>query len=335
MLRRGMKDIARAAGVSVSTVDRVLNQRGAVKPATRDAILEIANRMGYVADTPSGLKPLQLKAIIPGGTNAFLNQLSRGLALAAEPFSPRYNLTVARVENFEAAELCRELDASADMDAVAAIALDHPLVRESIRQLDKRGVPVITLVSDVANCGRRAYIGVDNRAAGRAAAHLLCLFMRQRSVGKVLLFRGSPSYRGHEERENGFRAKLSEEMPDLELVVAPETRDDIEETFSVASELLSTHPDTCGIYNVAGGNRGIAGALDQCENAHQISFIAHELTEYSRALILNRTVDALLDQNHQVEAATVVSTLARVASGDRIDELLPIPVQIFLPENLP
>ena len=36
-----------------------------------------------------------------------------------------------------------------------------------------RGIPVVTLVTDVANCRRAAYVGMDNRAAGETAAYLI------------------------------------------------------------------------------------------------------------------------------------------------------------------
>ena len=60
-------------------------------------------------------------------------------------------------------------------------------------------VPVVTMVSDLSNSRRLGYVGVDNRAAGRTAGHLLSRFIGQRQ-GQVAMIAGSLSYRGHEER---------------------------------------------------------------------------------------------------------------------------------------
>ena len=268
MIRTGMKDIARAAGVSVSTVDRVLNARGKVRQKTREKIEDAARTLGFPMTTIQsgpGAKR-HFRFLVPGGTNSFLAMLSkaieqRGHTLEAEGIQT----SLVRVENFDVASLCHEFQHSEGVTGFAAIVLDHPLVRETIRELSTRNIPVVTLVSDIANSDRVAYVGVDNRAAGRLAGHLMCLHLNQRAKGKVALFRGSPSYRGHEERENGFRAKLAEIAPGLGIVLAPDTNDDISASRRAVTDLLSTHDDLCGIYNVAGGNRGIAAGLERSE----------------------------------------------------------------------
>ena len=70
----------------------------------------------------------------------------------------------------------------------------------------------MTLVSDIAHAPRLGYVGIDNRNAGRLAGHLLGRFVPG-SAGEVALFAGSLSYRGHEEREMGFRHILAEDFP--------------------------------------------------------------------------------------------------------------------------
>ena len=52
---------------------------------------------------------------------------------------------------------------------MAFMALEHPAVREAVNQLAERGVPTVTLISDIAHTSRAAYVGLDNRAAGRTA----------------------------------------------------------------------------------------------------------------------------------------------------------------------
>ncbi len=44
-------DVAKAAGVSPKTVSRVINDDGPVRGATRDAVLDVINRLGYVPST--------------------------------------------------------------------------------------------------------------------------------------------------------------------------------------------------------------------------------------------------------------------------------------------
>ena len=60
---------------------------------------------------------------------------------------------------------------------VGVIALDHPTVREAIRSLSANDIKVVTIASDILHVPRVAYIGIDNRAAGRLAGYLLNRFM--------------------------------------------------------------------------------------------------------------------------------------------------------------
>ena len=57
-----------------------------------------------------------------------------------------------------------------------------------MRRLNERGIPIVTLVSDVPGKDRIGYVGVDNRAAGRLAGHLIGRFIPDGKV-KEWLFR--------------------------------------------------------------------------------------------------------------------------------------------------
>src|SRR5438874_13385295 len=75
-------DVARTAGVSTATVDRVVNSRNGVKPRTRDHVITVAKRLGYpqppVRD-PATFTPVVLDFVLPGGTNTYINDLAQML----------------------------------------------------------------------------------------------------------------------------------------------------------------------------------------------------------------------------------------------------------------
>jgi LacI family transcriptional regulator len=195
-------------------------------------------------------------------------------------------------------------------------------------------VPVLTMVTDISNVSRLGYVGIDNRAAGRLAGHLLGRLMRPEGR-EVALFAGSLSYRGHEEREMGFRHLLAEEYPELAIVELREVRDDAERAFAEARALLAAYPRLAGVYNIGGGNRGIARALEEAERAREVTFIGHELTEFTRRLLVTGTVDAIIDQNPRVEARDAVDWLVAAARNAPAPALPPIRIQAIFKENIP
>lgn len=333
-----LKDIAQEAGVSVATVDRVLNKRPGVHSRTASQVLRVMQRLGGEAPElpePTPARPLALDFVLPAGTNTFIDMLDRSIVEAARQW--RDGILAARVhriEGFDAQALAATLTGvGKDSDGVAFIGIDHPVVREAVNELERAGTPVVTLVSDVAT-GRRAYVGTDNRAAGRTAGYLLGRFIRH-PAGKVAMLCGSLSYRGHQEREMGFRHVLAEAFPALEIVGLSEVQDDVSQSYSRARDLLAAHPDLVGIYNIGGGNRGVAQALRETGRAQDIVFVGHDLTEHTRRFLIDGTMDAAINQDATTEARQALRLLAAAARGQEQPAHPPVRIEVFLRENLP
>lgn len=336
-MRSTLADIAREAGVSSATVDRVLNNRSGVKDRTRDIVLDAARRLGYLGEGADAIPEegrIQLDFVLPAGTNTFIANLLQQIETQA---ASRQDLDVRihSVEGFNPDTLAGTLnDLQGRSMGVGVIALDHPTVREAMRSLAACGVPIVTLVSDILHVPRAGYVGIDNRAAGRLGGYLLGRFLGRGGRRKIALFAGSLSYRGHEEREMGFRHIIAEEFPELEVVELREIRDDRARAFDEAHALLKRHPDLSGIYNIGAGNSGIGEALIESGRARDIIFIGHELTEHNKRLLLNGTLDAVIDQNPRVEAREALSMLSRAVRGQQ-GEYHPPRLQVIFRENIP
>jgi LacI family transcriptional regulator len=340
-VRSTLTDVAREAGVSPATVDRVLNNRPGVRSRTREIVMETAQRLGYIADSNGGTaqarlagEVIRLDFILPAGTNTFMKMLHRQIETQALA-RPDIDVHIATIEGFNPDRLARLLqDLPTGTRGAGVIALDHPTVREALRSLASRDVKVVTIASDILHVPRVAYIGIDNRAAGRLAGYLMGRFMGAAKPGKVALLAGSLSYRGHEEREMGFRHILAEQHPHLEIVELREMGDDRERAYSEAASLLDRHPDLSAIYNIGAGNTGIARALKERGREHEIVFIGHEVTEGTKALLLDGTLDAAIDQNPRVEAREALNILTRTVRGQPID-YHPPRLQVIFKENIP
>jgi LacI family transcriptional regulator len=341
-LRSTLIDVAREAGVSPATVDRVLNQRAGVRERTREIVLETAMRLGYIgngAETTSAAASasetaIKLDFVLPAGTNTFIQALNNQIVLQGNG-RREMEVQVHSIEGFNPDALARTLQQMhGQTQGVGLIALDHPTVREAIRSLTAAGIKVVTLASDIHNVPREAYVGIDNRAAGRLAGYLLGRFVATNELRKVALFAGSLSYRGHEEREMGFRHILSEEFAHLSIVELREMKDDRERAFQEASSLLDRHADIAAIYNIGAGNTGIARALKQRGLERRVVFIGHEATETNKSLLLDGTLDAAIDQNPRVEAREALNILAAAVRGEDY-QFHPPRLQVVFRENIP
>ena len=92
-----------------------------------------------------------------------------------------------------------------------------PEIASAVDRVVARGIPVVTLVTDVPNCRRAAYVGMDNRAAGETAAYLIGEWLSG-AKAKILATLSSNRFRGEEEREIGFRRAIRTRYPNLGIV---------------------------------------------------------------------------------------------------------------------
>jgi len=333
-------DVARLSGVSTATVDRVLNQRSGVRAITVQRVLKAANELGYLMDgalPAQALKPWRLAFLLPAGTNRYLALLGRLIGASQDQLAS-FNMRarVEHIESFKPELLAHELKrVGREVDGIAFMAIEHPAVRDAVDALAERGVPTVTLISDIANTRRVAYVGLDNRSAGRTAGYLIARFIGPRPA-KVAMIAGSLSYRAHEEREIGFLHFFEEMFPQIEVVGLREGHDDAAKNYRQTKMLLAQHPTLAGIYNIGGGADGIGRALKEAGRARDVVFVGHGLSPDTRAMLIDGTMDAVITQNPQTSLMDCVAIFANLRAGRPAVEGASRPrMEIILRENLP
>lgn len=335
-------DIASRAGVSLATVDRVLNRRPGVSARTREKVDQAVSELGFVRDVAAAnlakgrIYPLTF--IIPSNDNSFMRGLRLALDEARERASvDRIAIRLVDVPAFDAEALARALrDAAAEQPAgIAFVAVDAPEVAAAAADIVTAGIPLVTLVSDLSGAERDHYAGIDNAAAGRTAASLLGRFAGGRQ-GKVCVLAGSMLVRDHRERWEAFASVMAQDFAGLGLLPVVEGRDDPAVVERLVSQLFSARDDIVALYSLGAGNRGLVRALEQLPTPQRPVVIAHELTETTRAALQTGLIDAVLNQDagHEVRSAIRVlkakaDGLPVVAAQERIR------IDIFLKDNLP
>ncbi|MBO1078041.1 LacI family DNA-binding transcriptional regulator [Roseomonas haemaphysalidis] len=341
LARSRVPDVARAAGVSTATVDRVLHGRAGVRAVTVERVVRAAAALGYILDSGPYIaktrRPQRLVFLLPEGSNRFLAMLGQLVAETRARFEAfGFTARVEFIRSFNPALLARALrDAGREAEGVAFMALEHPAVREAVDALAEAGIPTVTLISDIANTRRAAYVGLDNRSTGRTAGYMMARFIGPRPA-KVAMIAGSLSYRAHEEREMGFLHLFAELFPAVEVLGVREGHDDEAENYRQAKALLARHPDLAGLYNIGGASAGIARALREARKEQEIVFIGHGLTSDTRALLIDGTMDVVITQNPRALLMDCAAIFDNLRAGLPTEQNVGRPVgEILLRENLP
>jgi LacI family transcriptional regulator len=338
--RATVHDVARAAGVSLATVDRVLNGRPGVRAATAEKVDRAIRDLGFSRDLNASLmaraRDLRVVFFIPDGSNEFMDSLADAVTRRFAPaLGERMHLETRRTRALDARALAESLDAldARACDCAVIVASEEAEVIAAVDAAHRRGIAVMTLVSDLPGSARRNFIGIDNMAAGRTAASLLGRFLP--TGGKVAVIAGSLHLRDHAERLDGFLAALRAEFTALDIIGPLEGHDERTETQDIVEQLLGEHPDLAGIYNLGAGNAGLVAALERSGRARTLRVIAHELTAPTRSGLLSGVIDVVLDQNPDGEIREAITAARSLALGTaRNAETNPIEIGIFLRDNL-
>jgi LacI family transcriptional regulator len=330
--RPKVADIAARAGVSTATVDRVINGRGGVHQET---VARVVDALRELADShPAGPHRSRSEAqvfdiFLPADSGRSTEVLAE--ALSAVGAAHGVEVAVEPVERMNPFALAEHLLACADKQSagVAYQGVDHPIIRDATQELVRRGIPVVTLCSDVAGTDRLAYVGMDNRAAGRTSGLLMSRFCR--GPGKLAVVWGGQLYRSHEEREAGFRAVVRHERSDLQIFEMVDGNDDADVNFERFGDLIRRHSDLVGVYCVGGGQKGVAAALEAAGVAQSIVMIGHNFNDETRSFLLSGTIDAIIHQDMTRIAGTAIECLL---SRRMLPASVGVPVEIVTRENL-
>lgn len=332
-------DIAREAGASIATVDRVLNRRPGVSKHTikriHDAVERLKDEQAGSASLPSALR---FDFILPGGPNTFWQMIAEGAEAAGQAYADKgVRIRIHPIEGFNPQALADHISTiRRDSHGLAMVALENPMVREAVNGVFEAGIPVVTMVSDLASEKTIGFVGLNNRAAGRTAGYLMGRFLGGRS-GKIALFEGSIglSYRDHQERDMGFNDVLRELFPKLEVAVRRPTHDSHEEAYRATMELLSDGSDIQGIYNVGGGLRGNIQALKERGRGNDMVCIGHELTSHNRQFLIDGTLDAVIDQSPGLQTMEATRLLYDFHANNGLVSTPRAPdIKIYLRENM-
>jgi LacI family transcriptional regulator len=333
--RVGLQDVARTAGVGVATVDRVLNERGNVSPATARRVLEAARQLGLRRLLPRPyLRRVRIEVLLARPDTLFLARLARGFSAVAATLDRAVVLQRTTLVNAEPAKVAARLRGSG-ADAVIFYGEDHPEIAAAIDALAAAGRPVVSIVTDVSRAtGRLAYVGIDNLKAGRTAGFLSARLARR--PGPALVLTNSLGFRAHVDRVEGFREGLAREAPGTPVAVVIESRDEDDRSAHLVKAALADHPDAVALYNTGGAVAAVASVLRRRGSGwpRDLVYIGHELSPGNADLLREGLLSVVIDQALELQASRAVEILLhRLGYLDTLPPPTEVPFTLHTREN--
>lgn len=298
-----LRDIAEQSGLSPATVDRVLHGRPGVSAravrAVEQAVLDL-DRQQTQLRLASRTLMLDVVMQAPARFSGAVRHALEAELPAARPAVVRARFHLREDADVAAAVATLDLIGSRGRTSHGVLlkAPDHPAVAAAARRLGARGIPVVTLVTDVRESGRVAYVGLDNAAAGATAAYLVAQWLGD-SHGDVLVTLSRSLFFGERERAGAFTTALAELAPERQVVTVSDS-DGLDLTMGVlVREALAAHPRLLAVYSVGGGNRATVGAFAAMGRACRV-FVGHDLDRDNLDLLHEGALQVVL--HHDLHA---------------------------------
>ncbi|TNC46480.1 LacI family transcriptional regulator [Rubellimicrobium rubrum] len=344
MKRPTIPDLAQAAGVSVATINRVLNGSTPVRTSTIQRVQEAAGQIGFHG---LGVINARTHASLPRHRFAFLlQQSSRALyqlfaQRIREAAAQRRDRVIEPMIEF-ADDLAPEHIAARlralgkSCDAVAVIAADHPLIGQAIQALRAEATPVVAYITDQSAPDRAGYVGTDNWKLGRTAAWFIA--QTARGPGRVAVFIGNHRYQCQDVADASFRSYMRENSGDLVVEDSRLTHEEPREAHQIVSRLLEEKDDLVGIYIAGGGISGVLRALRESpeDRRRAVRLVCRDMGPETRKGLAEGLVTAALchplEQTSSQLVQTMLDALEQAGHGAILQRT--IPFEIVTPESI-
>lgn len=340
-----IKDIARKAGVSEGTVDRVLHNRGEVSEKSRSAVLNALNLLGYtpnlVARSLASKKHFHFIALIPEHKpNEYWDSVVKGFEAAEAAFVHHHvSLEVIYYNQFDGDSFAVSTDKVLRQkpDAVIIAPIFKYETLQFTQQLNELAIPFSFIDSLVEEANYHTYYGQHSSQSGLVGSKLL--FDSLGSNAKVVVVRikrkGVEYSNQTNSRYGGFLKYINEikkcyyELIHVELVEGDENKNK-----ELLKAIFKDNPDINGMITFNSKAFRLAAFLKEMNHRHVV-LVGYDLLEENIKYLKEGVISYLLAQRPDKQAFMTVSDLCNLLIfNTEIKRINYMPIDILMKENI-
>ncbi len=338
-----IKKIAELAGVSAGTVDRVLNNRGRVKPEVEKRVRKIAEELDYrpnqIGRSLSLLsRSFRISVILHTEGNLYFDYVLHGVKRAAEELlhsKCTVDILYGRDFNAEYQKTQIEKAVSDGANAIVIVPIEDQIIRDKLRSLREENFPVFLLTNPLSESGYCEYVGCNYYEAGNLAAGVVSLLGKRND--RIAFF--SPSFRmlGHRLRYDGFMNNGGLNALEMHTDCIELTDGGRLSTYGAAYDYFANHPDTSVIVsNGEGLYGGVLKAVEDSGLSSRVKIVAYDLSSHIEKMMEEKSVLVCIDQSPEEQGYIMIKkTFDALFSGKYPSgEDSYIPLRILIRESL-
>lgn len=335
-----IREIAIECGVSVATVDRVINKRGKVRPETEARIAKILEQSGYSKNIAARALAIRkdyptIGVLVSSEGNPFFDEVLAGIRRAqAELTDLGVSLIVRTMHGYCADTQLKIIDElTPSISALVLHPIDDPRIVSKISELQKNNIPTITINSDLEHSVRLCYVGSDYMQGGQTAAGLMCLATQgKRQLG---ILTGVDTILGHRQRLRGFEEYLTKTCSRIRIIARASAEDDDYQAYLATLKLLRNNPRIDTLQLIAAGLHGVCEAVLELKKNRCVCLFAFDQIPATEAAMKNGFLKAVVSQQPFEQGYQAIRAAQNVIlTGSPVNEKVIMENQIYIYENL-
>lgn len=341
-----IKDVARLAGVSIGTVDRVVHNRGKVSARNQQAVQSAIDSLGY---RPSRIASALVKrrnnikigVCISDVESEFWAEAKDGVYLARDallPFGVEVLETSTNTYHFSDQKRAIEQLLAQGVNALILLPLQGK--SSQLDALIPPEIPYATVIEDIPNSRRLFHVGPDNHGMGLLAGRLASLYAGP-GMRCVVLAANRNMY-GTQDRICGFEDFIARNDPsstilDICDIALDSERIGYQSIYDMAEAQMKKHPDMNVFYVTNGLTQWAAAAVKNNKKQGQIQVFGYERTEMTNTFIREGIIGATICQgpNQQWYNATMIMNSYLAGEREITDPIFNAECKILIEESLP
>lgn len=340
-----IKDIARLAGVSIGTVDRVLHGRGEVAEKTRQKVHKILTETRFspnvLAQVLKSKKRYHLVSLLPEPTelNSFWQKHSAGMEQAVEELD-LFPITLTRL-TFDIQNEGDFLDKTGVVlnqkpDGILLAPIFKSESTAFCQSLLKEKIPFVFIDEFIENTEFLAYIGEDIYQSGRVAGQLMDMITRaDNDILVVNIAKNIQNVHHLNNRTKGFLnyfEKSGSNNGEKITINIPEPTP--EAVHKEMNKAFTRHPSIGSMFVTGSKSYLIADYLEK-EGLKSKNLVGYDLLDSNVKYLKAGIMNFILGQRPEEQSYKAIKKLFEYLSLNKIpDRMEYLPVDIITSENV-
>lgn len=223
-----------------------------------------------------------------------------------------------------------------DAIVMSSISSDAPSL--ILQRAYEEGIKIILIDNYVNDTKFHSFLATDNKHGGALAAEKLVEFLKEKNKplkGKVGLISAMAGVQVLMDRDEGFKERLAEIAPDLEILPTIYVDNDIAKAANAAEDLLTAHKDLVAIF--ADNNHtgdGVARTIEMRGLEEEIVAVAYDSDPQEIDALRTGALDALIVQEPHGMGYKGVMFAFMAIHGEPLPEYFDTGVYVVTNENM-